>query len=372
MPLLMEEKFRLAASVLVALATMAVKGFVIPSLLRRALRAANIDREVEPLIGFVPSLLLGAAATIGAAALARILPLLPEHARSLLVPGALATVLMRFHSAHRPRQGHFAGVRLFDFGKRHLSVRPAAHQFDAAAGGGGNPAGPHRGVFVIGIIVDRIQREFDSLDTRKLTSLARMKELLAHRRAARWRAALAAAWPNNRTRPWLLPVAGGLHAVLALWLLIDPPEIAADAWFGFDPLARAVLPVVSLLFLVCAIYGVVLFADPRGTDQPRFRRRAAGDARLVEPGHSGAAPRPALDRGGGDHAGDRAAAAFQRHAARVRGDVEISARRRHGHRAVVARFVLPRLRLAARRRQRRSDVHRAGRARRGVCRGRGC
>ena len=27
------------------------------------------------------------------------------------------------------------------------------------------------GVFIIGIIVDRIQREFDSLDTRKLTAL---------------------------------------------------------------------------------------------------------------------------------------------------------------------------------------------------------
>jgi hydrogenase-4 component F len=54
----------------------------------------------------------------------------------------------------------------------------------------------------------------------------------------------------------LLPVAGGLHTLLALWLLITPTTIAADAWFGFDPLARAVLPMVSLLFLVCSIYGV--------------------------------------------------------------------------------------------------------------------
>ena len=69
-------------------------------------------------------------------------------------------------------------------------------------------------------------------------------------------AAAAFAWPNERTRPWLLPVAGGLHAVLAFWLLMNPPALAADAWFGFDPLARAVLPMVSLLFFVCAIYGV--------------------------------------------------------------------------------------------------------------------
>ena len=72
-----------------AAATIAIKGFVIPGLLRRALRAAHIDREVEPLIGFVPSLLLGAAATIGAVALAGALPLRPEHARSLLVPGCV-------------------------------------------------------------------------------------------------------------------------------------------------------------------------------------------------------------------------------------------------------------------------------------------
>jgi hydrogenase-4 component F len=69
-------------------------------------------------------------------------------------------------------------------------------------------------------------------------------------------AAAAAAWPSERTRPLLLPAAGGLHALLALWLLVRPPAPVADAWFGFDAVARAVLPMVSLLFLVCAIYGV--------------------------------------------------------------------------------------------------------------------
>jgi hydrogenase-4 component F len=69
-------------------------------------------------------------------------------------------------------------------------------------------------------------------------------------------AGAAFAWPSERTRPWLLPVAGGLHAALALWLMAAPPVLAADAWFGFDPLARAVLPMVSVLFLVCSVYGV--------------------------------------------------------------------------------------------------------------------
>jgi hydrogenase-4 component F len=69
-------------------------------------------------------------------------------------------------------------------------------------------------------------------------------------------AALAAAWPNNRTRPWLLPLVGLAHVVLVFWLFVNPPVVAPEAWLGFDPLARAVLPVVSLLFMICALYGV--------------------------------------------------------------------------------------------------------------------
>ena len=96
MPLLMEHEALDWRVPLVVLATMVGKGVVIPGLLRRAMRAANIEREIEPFIGFVPSLLLGAAGTIAAVALARALPLLPLHAGSLLVPGAIASVRTGF------------------------------------------------------------------------------------------------------------------------------------------------------------------------------------------------------------------------------------------------------------------------------------
>jgi len=69
-------------------------------------------------------------------------------------------------------------------------------------------------------------------------------------------AALAALWPGNRTRPWLLPAVGLVHFALVFWLFLNPPTVAPNAWLDFDPLARAVLPAVSLLFLVCASYGV--------------------------------------------------------------------------------------------------------------------
>lgn len=69
-------------------------------------------------------------------------------------------------------------------------------------------------------------------------------------------AALAALWPGNRTRPWFLPAVGCAHTALTAWLFFNPPVVAPQSWFGFDALARAVLPAVSLLFLVCAFYGV--------------------------------------------------------------------------------------------------------------------
>ncbi len=173
MPLLMEhEKHGYNWMVLlVAVATVLLKGFVIPMLLRRAMRSANIEREVEPSIGFVLSLLLGAGGTIAAVALARALPLLPEHVGSLLVPGALASVLTGFvlligrSKAISQVCGYLIlenGIYLFGL----LLINSTPLLVEA-----GILLDLTVGVFVIGIIVDRIQRAFDSLDTRKLTVL---------------------------------------------------------------------------------------------------------------------------------------------------------------------------------------------------------
>ncbi len=156
---------------LVAAATVAGKGIVIPVLLRRAMRTANIDREIEPFIGFVPSLLLGAGGTIAAVVLAQLLPLLPEHSGSLLVPGAMASVLTGFilltgrAKAISQVCGYLIlenGIYLFGL----LLIRAMPLLVEA-----GILLDLTVAVFVIGIIVDRIQRAFDSLDTRKLTVL---------------------------------------------------------------------------------------------------------------------------------------------------------------------------------------------------------
>jgi hydrogenase-4 component E len=170
MPFLIERNFDWMVA-LVAVGTMVVKGGLIPALLRRAMRTANVDREVEPSIGFVPSLLLGAGGTIAAVAVTRELPLLPEHAGLLLVPGALASVLTGFvlligrSKAISQVCGYLIlenGIYLFGLLLIHATplLVEAGILLDVTVG-----------VFVIGIIVDRIQRAFDSLDTRKLTVL---------------------------------------------------------------------------------------------------------------------------------------------------------------------------------------------------------
>jgi len=170
MPLIIEPDFDWTVACF-AVVTVIVKGMVIPNLLRRAMRVANIEREIEPFIGFVPSLLLGAAGTIAAVAGARALPLLPEHAGTLLVPGALASVLTGFVLliGRVKAIGQVCGYLILEngiylFGLLLIESTPLLVEsgilLDLVVG-----------VFVIGIIVDRIQRAFDSLDTRKLTVL---------------------------------------------------------------------------------------------------------------------------------------------------------------------------------------------------------
>ena len=170
MPLVIEHEWHVMVLV-IAVATVIMKGLVIPALLHRAMRTANIDRDLNPLIGFLPSLLLGAAGMIGAVLLAHRLPLLPEHRESLLVAGSLASVftglllLIGRSKAISQVCGYLIlenGIYLF--GLLLIHSTPLLVE-------GGILLDLTVAVFVTGIIVDRIQRAFDSLDTRKLTVL---------------------------------------------------------------------------------------------------------------------------------------------------------------------------------------------------------
>ena len=104
--------------------TILVKAIVLPGFLRWAIREAAVRREVEPLIGFIASLLLGAR---GGGARVRdrrrgCPP--PDVTAALLIPVALATVIDRADRAHHAAQGAHAGGGLPDARERHLPLRP--------------------------------------------------------------------------------------------------------------------------------------------------------------------------------------------------------------------------------------------------------
>ncbi len=155
----------------VATATVLIKGVLIPSLLHRAMRETAIRREIEPLVGYIASLLLGALATGAAVLFARLLPLAPVHVGSLLVPASLATVLTGFlilcvrRKAITQVVGYLVLENgIFVMGLCLLEAMPFLVEV-------GVLLDLLVAVFVIGIIINHINREFASLDTARLSAL---------------------------------------------------------------------------------------------------------------------------------------------------------------------------------------------------------
>ncbi|HEY6872185.1 MAG TPA: proton-conducting transporter membrane subunit [Geobacteraceae bacterium] len=66
------------------------------------------------------------------------------------------------------------------------------------------------------------------------------------------------AWliPDNRQRPLLLPLCGAIHLALTAAVLVDTPPPSHAGWIFLDPIGKLILLVVTLLFMVCAVYSV--------------------------------------------------------------------------------------------------------------------
>ena len=156
---------------LVAVAAIAIKGFLIPVMLRRALRDAAIRKEIEPYISFVASLLLGAVGTGAAVVFADRLPLLPEHRGSLIVPAALATVLTGFLilATRRKAITQVVGYLVLENGIFVMGL--TLHEAMPSLVEIGVLLDLLVAIFVIGIVINHINREFASLDVARLASL---------------------------------------------------------------------------------------------------------------------------------------------------------------------------------------------------------
>jgi hydrogenase-4 component F len=67
-------------------------------------------------------------------------------------------------------------------------------------------------------------------------------------------ALLAAALPSERWRPWLVPLGAAVHAGLVVAALAGGDVSSLNGWLVIDRLGRVVLPLISVLYLACALY----------------------------------------------------------------------------------------------------------------------
>ncbi|MDA8378342.1 MAG: hydrogenase [Planctomycetia bacterium] len=170
LPLLLEKQLDVMV-VFIALMTMAIKGWLIPQLLHKALRDAQIKREVQPLIGFLPSMLFGALGTAMAIIFARNLPATGTQASALLIPASFSTVLTGFlllttrYKAITQVIGYLILENgIYIFGMLLLAAMPFLVEL-------GILLDLFVGIFVVSIILNHINEAFSSMDTRRLTAL---------------------------------------------------------------------------------------------------------------------------------------------------------------------------------------------------------
>jgi hydrogenase-4 component E len=170
LPLFFHQELGWRAALLM-IGTVTIKGMVIPRLLFYATREVQVRKEIEPLVGFLPSLLLGAAGTSLAVVFARSLPLSEQPQGWLVVPGSLATIWTGFLILTTRDQAITQVVGylilengIFLFGLLLLEALPFLVEV-------GVLLDLIVGVFVMGIIIHHINREFASVSTERLSAL---------------------------------------------------------------------------------------------------------------------------------------------------------------------------------------------------------
>jgi hydrogenase-4 component E len=159
-----------AHTLALAVGTVIVKAIVLPAFLRWAIREAAVRREVEPLIGYTASLLVGVVALAASFAVANVLPVGATRSH-LLIPAALVTVIIGLvvlitrAKALTQVVGYLMlenGIYLF--GLTQAQRVPFLVEI-------GVLLDVFVGVFIMGIVVFHINREFDSISAMRLTEL---------------------------------------------------------------------------------------------------------------------------------------------------------------------------------------------------------
>ena len=165
-----EDASSLRAPIL-ALVSTGLKGAAFPWLLLRALRDANVRREVEPFVGYSLSMLIGTSFLAASLWLAGRLPLPNPAISPLVVPVALFTMLVGLFLIVSRRK---ALTQVLGY----LVLENAIYAFGVGLVEG-TPMVVELGVlldlfvavFVMGIAVFHINREFDHIDADQLSAL---------------------------------------------------------------------------------------------------------------------------------------------------------------------------------------------------------
>lgn len=158
-------------AIAITLGTVGLKVILIPWILLRVLRTGEIHREVEPFIGFTASVMIGAVIIVAGFAFAKGMPMPAGAPSDLMLPVALGTVfngmlvLVSRVKAVTQVVGYLLMENgIFVFGLLLLEQTPVLVEL-------GILLDLFVGVFIMGIVVYHIRREFDHMDTHLLDAL---------------------------------------------------------------------------------------------------------------------------------------------------------------------------------------------------------
>jgi hydrogenase-4 component E len=171
LPLLVAEHEITLRLVVFAAVVFALKGIVFPRLLSRAARMADVKHEVEPIVGYSASILIGLVIVILSAWVGAAFPLPHLPVSPVLLPTALATILSGLFLivSRRTALTQVVGYLVLENGIYILGAALAQEEpflvemcvlLDVFVA-----------VFVMGIAIFHISREFDHIDVDQLTSL---------------------------------------------------------------------------------------------------------------------------------------------------------------------------------------------------------
>jgi hydrogenase-4 component E len=169
--LIAREDVLTARLIVLGVVSMGLKGFVFPLLLSRDIREAKVRREVEPFVGYAASIVAGLIMLAASMWIAARFPMLSAATSSFVIPVALSTAFTGLFLiiSRRKALTQVIGYLVFENG---------IYMFGIAAAGEipflvefGVLLDVFVAVFVMGIAINHINREFDHIDADQLSSL---------------------------------------------------------------------------------------------------------------------------------------------------------------------------------------------------------